>query len=401
MRASRIAQAGRTLLFLATAIPLGAVGFAVLVAGWTLILVLAITSLAAPLLVGYRAVVGALARVEGSLANSLLGTSVAPSRRSPGPRGYWRSAGNVLRDSAFWRQQTYLVVRCTLGWAFAIGELSLVAASAGALTLPIWYRWSSPDFGSSWQVDTLGRAFLFVPAGIAGLLLAYAFLRALTAASRSLAAGLLGGEGADEPVRPPDVAHRLRLRSLALHATATGLLCLLLVAIWAGTSRGYFWPMWAIIPLGTILALHAWTVLVDGRPDLVRMPRGLAMHAGIATAIVVFCVLVWAVTSHGYFWPIWVLLGFGILLAMHVVMTYTRRDRERISKLETTRAGAVNQQDAELRRIERDLHDGAQARLVALGMSIGMAEQKLASDPEAAQRLLADARRGAHEALEE
>ena len=52
-------------------------------------------------------------------------------------------------------------------------------------------------------------------------------------------------------------------------------------------------------------------------------------------------------------------------------------------------------------RIERDLHDGAQARLVALGMSLGMAEQKLASDPAAAQELLAEARQGAREALEE
>ena len=58
-------------------------------------------------------------------------------------------------------------------------------------------------------------------------------------------------------------------------------------------------------------------------------------------------------------------------------------------------------QEAELRRIERDLHDGAQARLVALGMSLGMAEQKLTTDPEAAAELLADARAGAGEALRE
>src|SRR5262249_36568384 len=78
-----------------------------------------------------------------------------------------------------------------------------------------------------------------------------------------------------------------------------------------------------------------------------------------------------------------------------------RRSR-RITELEETRAGAVDQQDAELRRIERDLHDGAQARLVALGMSIGMAEQKLAADdPAAAQALLVEARAGAQEALEE
>jgi signal transduction histidine kinase len=61
----------------------------------------------------------------------------------------------------------------------------------------------------------------------------------------------------------------------------------------------------------------------------------------------------------------------------------------------------VNVQESELRRIERDLHDGAQARLVALGMSIGMAEEKLRTDPEAARLLLAEARSDARDALEE
>ena len=54
---------------------------------------------------------------------------------------------------------------------------------------------------------------------------------------------------------------------------------------------------------------------------------------------------------------------------------------ERVDVLTTTRAGAVDAQAAELQRIERDLHDGAQARLVALAMSLGMAEEKLDSDP--------------------
>src|SRR5262249_57046361 len=74
---------------------------------------------------------------------------------------------------------------------------------------------------------------------------------------------------------------------------------------------------------------------------------------------------------------------------------------ERIGVLEDTRAEAVDQQEDELRRIERNLHDGAQARLVALGMSLGMAEQKLKADPEAALALIEDAQRGAREALEE
>jgi len=59
--------------------------------------------------------------------------------------------------------------------------------------------------------------------------------------------------------------------------------------------------------------------------------------------------------------------------------------------LTSTRAGAVDAQASELQRIERDLHDGAQARLVALAMNLGMAEEKLASDPEQARALLAEA----------
>ena len=74
-------------------------------------------------------------------------------------------------------------------------------------------------------------------------------------------------------------------------------------------------------------------------------------------------------------------------------MLYARRAAA-VEVLEASRAGAVDAQEAELRRIERDLHDGAQARLVALGMSLGMAEQKLQTDPEAVRQLLAEARRG-------
>jgi signal transduction histidine kinase len=74
---------------------------------------------------------------------------------------------------------------------------------------------------------------------------------------------------------------------------------------------------------------------------------------------------------------------------------------ERVDVLTTTRAGAVEAQAAELQRIERDLHDGAQARLVALAMSLGMAEEKLDSDPAQARELLTEARGEARTALTE
>ncbi|MFD3532382.1 sensor histidine kinase [Streptomyces sp. NPDC058664] len=73
----------------------------------------------------------------------------------------------------------------------------------------------------------------------------------------------------------------------------------------------------------------------------------------------------------------------------------------RIEQLTATRAGAVAAHGAELRRIERDLHDGAQARLVALSMRIGLARRAYASDPVTARRLMDDAQTQAEEALAE
>ncbi len=70
----------------------------------------------------------------------------------------------------------------------------------------------------------------------------------------------------------------------------------------------------------------------------------------------------------------------------------TERLEARVSELSTSRADTVDQSAAEIRRIERDLHDGAQARLVALGMSLGMADELMARDPEAARKMLAEAR---------
>ncbi|MET8171825.1 sensor histidine kinase [Streptomyces clavifer] len=74
---------------------------------------------------------------------------------------------------------------------------------------------------------------------------------------------------------------------------------------------------------------------------------------------------------------------------------------ERIAQLTESRAGAVEAHGAELRRIERDLHDGAQARIVALSMRIGLAKQLLDRDPAAARVRLDEAQDGAEAALAE
>lgn len=74
---------------------------------------------------------------------------------------------------------------------------------------------------------------------------------------------------------------------------------------------------------------------------------------------------------------------------------------DRIDELTAQRADVTVAQAAELRRIERDLHDGAQARLVALGLSLATAERLMATDPEQARALMRDARAGATASLAE
>ncbi|BCJ40973.1 hypothetical protein GCM10010168_47280 [Actinoplanes ianthinogenes] len=73
----------------------------------------------------------------------------------------------------------------------------------------------------------------------------------------------------------------------------------------------------------------------------------------------------------------------------------------RLRELETLQADLTQTQAAELERIERGLHDGAQARLVAMGMSMQAAERMVDADPEAAKAILAEARASSRAALEE
>ncbi|MEE1792498.1 sensor domain-containing protein [Streptomyces sp. BE308] len=96
------------------------------------------------------------------------------------------------------------------------------------------------------------------------------------------------------------------------------------------------------------------------------------------------------------------------LLRLHFVLarsllapTHEQELARRIDRLTETRHEAVDTAASELRRIERDLHDGAQARLVAMGMNLGTIEALVEKDPAQAKKLLAMARASSAEALTE
>jgi signal transduction histidine kinase len=75
--------------------------------------------------------------------------------------------------------------------------------------------------------------------------------------------------------------------------------------------------------------------------------------------------------------------------------------RNRVDDLRTARQRIIAAADAERRRIERDLHDGAQQRMVAVAVTLGLAESRFASDPEGSLELIAQARAEAQAAVKE
>lgn len=129
-------------------------------------------------------------------------------------------------------------------------------------------------------------------------------------------------------------------------------------------------------------------------PAVIFVPIRDGGSSVIAALFGLVLVLLAAGCSHGL--PRWYARVGRMLLAG------PRRDRltQRIATLTASRAGALEVQAAELRRIERDLHDGAQARLVSTSMLLGLLDLKLGDLPDG-RKLLLEARAEIGEALGE
>ncbi len=141
-----------------------------------------------------------------------------------------------------------------------------------------------------------------------------------------------------------------------------------------------------------------------------------ALPALLLTAPVIH--LVGAVFDGGVFWWLLVLLDGPMLVAWWLVTPHLARARamaergilghsrveqleQRVEEVTASRAETLDHSAAEVRRIERDLHDGAQAQMIAAGMHLGMAEKLVATDPEAATEKLRQARETTLAALAE
>ena len=183
-------------------------------------------------------------------------------------------------------------------------------------------------------------------------------------------------------------------------------LALVSTLVWLLTGVGYFWPMWVwfglLVVVGLQTAIFVALLLAPEDPE-----RGLAVHLAVTGSISAAQILLWLLTGLGLFWPIFPIGIFAIAFAAHFFSVTRlspdgRRELiDRVDQLTRTRSGALDVQATELRRIERDLHDGAQARLVALSMQIGRAEARLAVDRPEEAELLRQARMEAGAAIAE
>jgi signal transduction histidine kinase len=191
-------------------------------------------------------------------------------------------------------------------------------------------------------------------------------------------------------------------RALALQAAVSGLVAFAVTAIWAATG-GAFWPVWVWYGLAIPFALNA---LLFGASRVPRGRwRGFAVHAALFSFVTLTLVVTWAMAGSDSFWPLIPVVCLSMLLALHAVIAGMMGGGdqelvERVDELTRTRRGVLDVQAGELRRIERDLHDGAQARLVALTMQLGRAEARLGEHPEAAE-LVREARGEASAAIAE
>jgi signal transduction histidine kinase len=156
---------------------------------------------------------------------------------------------------------------------------------------------------------------------------------------------------------------------------------------------GVLVPLYGVVGL-TLLALWIWlgtgwyaygaTWAVDSWPAvLLCLPEGAAVLAG------------------GLWLAPWLRRVDAYFARLFLAPTRAAELRLRVTHLTVTRADTVDAQAAELRRIERDLHDGVQARLASLSMTIGLADKLIDRNPAQAHKLLDEARESSHTALVE
>ncbi|MEV8480329.1 sensor domain-containing protein [Streptomyces sp. NPDC051173] len=252
---------------------------------------------------------------------------------------------------------------------------------------------------------SLGAGLLITFIGVPVLAAALLGSRALGAVERVRARALLGVEIAEpEPVRPPKGRRGPVTWTGALLKSGTSWRSLLYCVIhlpWAVTAFVVSLTLWAVGWALFLYPAYQWMYPTFwGRPGMQMYDDGDGtaffldnpFEIGVTCAVGLALVLITP----------WIIRGLAFGDRMLVLgLLGPSPLAERVWELEEDRGVVVDTAAADLRRIERDLHDGAQTRLVALAMDLGLAKEKLEEDPEAAAKMVDEAHGEVKLALQE
>jgi signal transduction histidine kinase len=167
----------------------------------------------------------------------------------------------------------------------------------------------------------------------------------------------------------------------------------------AGFAIAIAW--WSVTIAGLLYPLYAWIIWVAAEPDegLMYATRWLGWGDSY------FAVSVLALIGGAIMALTIVPVVRGMALAQALIgkgmLTSISGLHERIDQLEESRNAATSAEADALRRIERDIHDGPQQRLVGLGMELSRVKRQLATNPEAAQETLEAAIAQTRETIDE
>ncbi len=159
----------------------------------------------------------------------------------------------------------------------------------------------------------------------------------------------------------------------------------------ATVSASLALSFWAVAVAGLLLPLYAGSLPGDDAVTWLDWGNGLELAAGFGIGVVFL--LLARILTYG--------LAAGQVSLARALLSPSSEDalRAQVTQLRETRARVVDAADDERRRIERDLHDGAQQHLVALAMNLGRAQAKMDSDPEAARELVTQAHQEAKDSI--
>ncbi|MFD4583996.1 sensor histidine kinase [Streptomyces sp. NPDC058423] len=274
-----------------------------------------------------------------------------------------------------WREFGYLLLSLPLSVVFFALALSLTAAGAGLVV-----------------------TFLGIPV-LAGAL---AMCRGFGAVERARARALLRLDVADPaPVRPRGDGALGWVGAVLKSGVSWRHLLYALVhmpwAVFAFSVSLVFWSYgWCLLtyPLWQwVLPVHAG---IDGLQLYGDGTHNVYLDSPFELGVTSLIGLLFTLATP------WVIRGLATVDRLLVAgLLGPSRLEGRVVELESDRGVVVDTAAADLRRIERDLHDGAQARLVALAMDLGLAKEKLAEDPEAAARMVDEAHGEVKTALQE